>query len=105
MEPFGAEIFRYSPTTFEPLTYGPVGPDYVIGRGDELVLTLWGGDQLILSLPVNREGQVTLPEAGQVDVNGLTLEAARARLRAALATVYSGLRPAGQRSSTFMSVS
>jgi protein involved in polysaccharide export with SLBB domain len=105
MEPFGAEIFRYSPTTFEPLTYGPVGPDYVIGRGDELVLTLWGGDQLILSLPVNREGQVTLPEAGQVDVNGLTLEGARVRLRAALATVYSGLRPAGQRSSTFLSVS
>jgi protein involved in polysaccharide export with SLBB domain len=105
MEPFGAEIFRYSPTTFEPLTYGPVGPDYVIGRGDELVLTLWGGDQLALSLPVNREGQVTLPEAGQVDVNGLTLEGARVRLRAALANVYSGLRPAGQRSSTFMNVS
>ena len=105
MEPFGAEIFRYTPTTFEPLTYGPVGPDYVIGRGDELVLTLWGGDQLSLSLPVNREGQVTLPEAGQVDVSGLTLEGARVRLRAALAGVYSGLRPAGQRSSTFMSVS
>jgi polysaccharide export outer membrane protein len=105
LEPFGAEIFRYSPTTFEPLTYGPVGPEYLIGRGDELVLTLWGDDQLALSLPVNREGRVTLPEAGQVEVNALTLEAARVRLRAALASVYSGLRPPGQRSSTFMSVS
>lgn len=104
-EPFGSEIFRYSPTTFEPLTYGPVGPDYIIGRGDELVLTLWGDDQLALGLTVNREGQVTLPEVGQVDVNGLTLEGVRVRMRAALARVYSGLRPAGQRSTTFMNVS
>lgn len=105
LEPFGYEIFSYSPTTFEPLTYGPVGPDYQLGPGDELVITVWGDDQLTLTQELNREGTVTLPEAGQVQLAGLTLEEARARLHAALSRVYSGLRPAGQRSTTFLQVS
>lgn len=105
LEPFGSEIFGYSPSTFEPLAYGPVDPEYPVGPGDELVLTVWGDDQLALSLTVNREGGVVLPEAGQVIVNGLTLEAVRARLRGALGRVYSGLNPAERRPTTFMDVS
>ena len=104
-EPFGFEIFRWSPTTFEPLSYGPVDAEYPLGPGDELVLTLWGDNQLSLTLPVNREGVLTLPDVGQVSVQGLTLEEARARIRGTLAHAYSGLRPAGQHSTTSMSLS
>ncbi len=104
-EPFGFEIFRYSPTTFEPLNYGPVDADYPLGPGDELVLTLWGDDQMTLSLTVTREGFVTLPEVGQVSVNGMTLEATRERIRGALSRVYSGLRGSGGHATTFISLS
>src|SRR5207244_12649952 len=83
LEPFGYEIFSYSPTTFEPLTYGPVGPDYPLGTGDELVITVWGDDQLTVTQELNREGAITLPDVGQVQLAGLTLEDARARLRPA----------------------
>lgn len=95
-EPFGFEIFRWAPATFEPLAYGPVDPDYVLGPGDELALTLWGDDQLALTQTISREGQVTLPDVGQVAVAGLTLEAATARVRQSLARVYSGLRADGR---------
>ena len=104
-EPFGFEIFRYSPTTFEPLSYGPVDADYPLGPGDELVLTLWGDDQMTVTLAVSREGFVTLPEVGQVSVSGATLEEARARVRGALSRVYSGLRFGTGRSTTFLSLS
>ncbi|HTR96580.1 MAG TPA: polysaccharide biosynthesis/export family protein, partial [Candidatus Acidoferrales bacterium] len=104
-EPFGFEMFHWSPSTFEPLAYGPVDPDYPLGPGDEIALTLWGDDQLSLTLAVDREGLLALPDVGQVSVQGLTLEEARVRLRAALARVYSGLKPAGRRSTTFVSVS
>lgn len=104
-EPFGFEIFRYSPTTFEPLNYGPVDAAYPLGPGDELVLTLWGDDQMALTLAVTREGFVTLPEVGQVSVAGLNLEEARARVRAALARVYSGLRSTDGHATTFLSLS
>ncbi len=104
-EPFGFDIFHWAPSTFEPLAYGPVDPDYPLGPGDELALTLWGDDQLALTLPVSREGVITLPDVGQVSVQGMTLEEARGRVRAALARVYSGLRPADQHPSTFVSLS
>ena len=104
-EPFGAEIFRYSPTTFEPLAFGPAGPDYVIGPGDELVLAVWGDDQISLALPVSREGLITLPEAGQVQVGGLTLDGVRARLQTVLSRIYSGMRTRDRRATTFMNVS
>lgn len=54
---------------------------------------------------MNREGLVTLPDVGQLSVAGLTLEEARARIRNALARVYSGLRPTGQHSTTYISLS
>ncbi len=104
-EPFGFEIFRWAPSTFEPMAYGPVDPDYPLGPGDELALTLWGDDQMALTLQVSREGVVTLPEVGQLSVNGLTLEAATARVRAALSRVYSGLRAPGGRATTFVTLS
>lgn len=104
-EPLGFEIFRWAPTTFEPLAHGPVGDDYPLGPGDELTLTLWGDAQLALTLTVSREGSVTLPDVGQVAVSGLPLGAARERVRSALARVYSGLRGTGGRSSTSLSLS
>ena len=95
-EPFGYEIFGYAPTTFEPLGYGPVDPDYVVGPGDELMLTLWGDDQLNAHRRRQREGAVTLPEVGQVPVAGLTLAGVRTRVGAALARHYSGLTADGR---------
>ena len=94
-QPFGYDVFRYSPTTFEPLAYGPVDQDYPIGPGDELVLTMWGDAQLALTATVNREGAVVLPDVGTVPVNGLTLEGARSRIRAVLSRIYAGLRSTG----------
>ena len=105
IHPFGSEIFGGPASTFEPLTYGPVDPAYPVGPGDELLLTLWGDNQLSLSLTVNREGYVLLPDAGQVMVNGLALDAVRARLHAALARFYSGLKAQEERSTTFLDVS
>lgn len=104
-EPLGFEIFRWAPTTFEPLAHGPVGDDYPLGPGDELTLTLWGDAQLALTLTVTREGSVTLPDVGEVAVSGLPLGAARERIRAALARVYSGLRGTSGRSTTSLSLS
>lgn len=104
-QPFGYDVFRYSPTTFEPLAYGPVDPDYPIGPGDELVITLWGDAQLALTTVVNREGAVSLPDVGTIPVSGLTLDGARSRIRAVLARIYAGLRPAGRGSTVSLDIS
>lgn len=51
----------------------PLGPDYVLGPGDELAISLWGGVSENFTRAITREGAITLPEAGQIQVAGLTL--------------------------------
>jgi len=51
----------------------PLGPDYVLGPGDELAISIWGGVSQTLIKTIDRGGAITLPEAGQIQVAGLTL--------------------------------
>ncbi|HZE19699.1 MAG TPA: SLBB domain-containing protein, partial [Candidatus Angelobacter sp.] len=100
--PFGYEIFHYAPTTFEPLATGPVDPDYPIGPGDEVVVSVWGDNQYTHASVVSREATISVPDIGQVVLNGLTLEQAKRLISDRLSTVYSGIR--ARRPSTFVDV-
>src|SRR6202040_2381886 len=51
----------------------PVRPDYVVGPGDGLAIDLWGGVSQRITRTVDREGRVSLPEAGPLLVSGKTL--------------------------------
>lgn len=74
LERFGEEIFRNGTGNFDELPMDlPVGPDYVLGPGDGLSIELWGGVSQHLQRVVDREGRVSLPEAGAVNVTGRSL--------------------------------
>ena len=62
----------------------PIGPDYVLGPGDSLTISLWGGVSQSFTRVVDREGKLILPEAGSVVVAGLTLERAQALVQGLL---------------------
>jgi protein involved in polysaccharide export with SLBB domain len=66
----------------------PVGPDYVLGTGDSISISLWGGLAQQFTRVVDREGQVTLPEAGPLVVAGFTLEQAEKAIQEALAPQF-----------------
>jgi protein involved in polysaccharide export with SLBB domain len=100
--PFGYEIFRYAPSTFEPLATGPVDPDYPIGPGDEIVVSVWGDNQYTYNSVVTREATISVPDIGQVVVNGLTLAQAKRLITDRFSTVYSGIR--ARRPTTFVDV-
>ncbi|MCU1219221.1 MAG: polysaccharide export protein, partial [Candidatus Angelobacter sp.] len=74
LERFGAALFRNSAAAPDkaPLSV-PVGPDYVLGPGDELVIDYWGTSSQHIQRLVDREGRVSIPEAGSVVVAGRTL--------------------------------
>jgi protein involved in polysaccharide export with SLBB domain len=46
------------------------GPDYILGTGDQLDVDLWGSVNRHLSVKVDRDGKITLPEIGSVPVAG-----------------------------------
>jgi polysaccharide biosynthesis/export protein len=92
LQVFGRNVFRGPGSQFEPLAFGPVDPDYRVGPGDELFLVLTGDVELAYTLNVSREGYVTIPDVGQVPVNGLSLAMLEDRLYDRLGRVYSGVR-------------
>ncbi len=74
LERFGAALFRNSAAVADKSTLSvPVGPDYVLGPGDELVIDYWGASSQHLQRSVDREGRIAIPEAGSTVVAGRTL--------------------------------
>jgi protein involved in polysaccharide export with SLBB domain len=66
----------------------PIGPDYILGAGDGLIINLWGGVSQSFARTVDREGKIALPEAGTVVVAGLALERAQDLIQGVLAQQY-----------------
>ena len=71
---FGLNVFQRGAAKTDLLPMDlPVGPDYVVGPGDGLAIDLWGGVSQRITRTVDREGRVSLPEAGPLLVSGKTL--------------------------------
>ncbi len=66
----------------------PLGPDYVVGPGDTLTIDMWGSVTVGVTRMVDRSGRILLPEAGSVQVAGLTLERAQSLILSALKQQY-----------------
>ncbi|HWR36312.1 MAG TPA: SLBB domain-containing protein [Clostridia bacterium] len=77
LERFGANMFRKGMAPDPKQMDLPAGPDYVLGPGDGLTVELWGSLTRKLSLTVDREGRIALPEVGTVQIGGKTLDQAR----------------------------
>lgn len=85
---FGYNFFRPSAAGFAPLSDIPVGPDYVIGPGDRIILNLWGGVEGTHELEVNRSGEIVLPRVGNVKVWGITFDRLPHLLKANLSKIF-----------------
>jgi protein involved in polysaccharide export with SLBB domain len=95
LERFGAALFRNSTAGNNavdkaPLSV-PVGSDYVLGPGDELVVDYWGTTSQHLQRSVDREGRVSIPEAGTVVVAGRTLGEAKQTIQRMLSSQLRGV--------------
>ncbi|MFZ6016339.1 MAG: SLBB domain-containing protein [Nitrospirota bacterium] len=68
---FGYDLFTQPPTTFAPVDAASIGPDYVIGPGDEIKITLWGMIEGNYLLVVDRDGNIVIPKVGVLTVVGM----------------------------------
>jgi len=81
---FGLDLFKDSPSTFAPIDLAPAPLDYVLGPGDELKIQLFGSINSNRIIPVNREGNIFLPEVGSIEVSGLIFREAKNRINSTL---------------------
>ncbi len=105
IQPFGYSLFHYPPSTFVPSLSVATPSSYVLGAGDDVMITVWGETQLNYQLQVNREGNVHVPEVGPVLAQGLTVQQFRERLLRRMSAVYSGLAGGSGRARAFLDVS
>jgi protein involved in polysaccharide export with SLBB domain len=88
-ERFGLEVFRNTANDPEAIPMDlPVGPEYVLGPGDSLEIDLWGGVSQRMFRVVDREGRVSLPEAGPLLVSGRSLGEVQLAVQQVLRTEY-----------------
>ncbi|HKM82668.1 MAG TPA: SLBB domain-containing protein [Terriglobia bacterium] len=86
---FGTQIFQDGLRDLRSIPMDlPVGPDYVVGPGDSLSIDLWGGVSTKLVRVVDRQGRVTLPEAGPLLVSGRSLGEVQQAVQTAIGTQY-----------------
>ena len=89
VERFGSDIFQFGSGNAETVPMDlPVGPDYVLGIGDSLTLNMWGAHTDHINFIIDRQGQVVLPDAGPITINGLTLGQAQIAIQKALSTQF-----------------
>lgn len=77
LERFGLKIFDSQISTFAPVNTMPVPDSYILGADDELLVQYFGKQNGQEILVVSRDGSITLPETGLLQVGGLTFNQAK----------------------------
>ena len=77
LKQFGYDFFAAPGGGFNPEQLAPVGPGYVIGPDDTLVISLWGGIDANYEVKVDRSGDILLPKVGVIHLWGQTFAQAK----------------------------
>ena len=86
---FGRDIFNNKDLTFEPNMNIATPQNYRLGPGDAVIIDIYGASQKTVQGTVSPDGEVTIEGFGPVQVSGLTVAQANARLRSTLGSRYS----------------
>ena len=86
---FGHDIFNNENLSFEPNMNIATPRDYRLGPGDAVIVDIYGASQATINATVSPEGEITIEGFGPVQVAGLTVDQANARLRSQLGARYS----------------
>jgi len=84
---FGHDLFVPSPGAAQLLENIPVGPGYIVGPGDEIVVKMWGRVEGTQRMVVDRDGKIFFPKFGSLYVAGKTFEEMRAFLKSKVSTI------------------
>jgi protein involved in polysaccharide export with SLBB domain len=81
----------------------PTPANYLLGPGDELVISLWGETQLRETYTISRDGKIYDDKVGLLNLTGKSISDTREYLKDQYGRIYATLK--GKKSTTFMDVS
>ena len=99
---FGYDFFSRRDTSlfWESL---PAPSDYLLGPGDEIIISIWGQTQLRQAYTISRDGKIYDEKVGLLDITGKSMNEAQNYLSKQFARVYSTLK--GSQPSSYIDIS
>ncbi len=85
---FGYNYFRKDISFFDNI---PTPSNYILGPGDQVVLTMWGETNFRTSLTIDKDGTIYFENLGFINISNLTVESAQKKLKKELSKIYSTL--------------
>jgi protein involved in polysaccharide export with SLBB domain len=92
LKPFGYDLFDNSLLSATSALNSPVPADYVMGPGDVLQVQLFGTQNQIFKLTVARDGRVSFPQLGPIEVAGQRYSEVKNDIEARVARQMIGVR-------------
>lgn len=89
---FGRDIFSNKNLSFNPVMNIATPQSYVLGAGDQVTVNIYGASQKSIDCTVSPDGDIVIEGYGPVHVGGLSVSAAKARLRSTLGSRYQSSR-------------
>ena len=86
---YGHDIFNNEALSFEPNMNIATPADYRLGPGDAVAIEIYGASQQSIDATITPDGYVTIEGYGPVQLSGLTVAQANARLRSQIGALYS----------------
>ena len=89
---FGHDIFNKKDLTFESSMNLATPQNYRLGPGDEVNIDIWGASQESITETISPDGYVTVADIGLIQLGGLSVSQAKAKLKSVLGPRYQGSR-------------
>jgi protein involved in polysaccharide export with SLBB domain len=99
---YGFEFFSNPGNSFEPNLRIATPKNYILGPDDELSISLTGLNEANIDAKISPEGNIQIPYAGIVNLNGLSIEQATQKIKNKMKNVYPAL--ASGKTSLFISL-
>lgn len=85
---FGRDIFSQANPSFQPNVNMAVPSTYILGPGDQLIIDIYGASQQTMVHTISPEGTITVAGYGPVHLGGLSVAAAKKKLRSTVGSRY-----------------
>ncbi len=90
---FGSELFNNPTLNFQPAISVATPLNYIIGPGDQLNISVYGVQEADIPVTVSPEGNIIIPNVGQLQVSGSTIENTTQKITSLMGrTAYTTLR-------------
>lgn len=88
---FGRDVFRNKSLNFAPSENLATPKNYRLGPGDEVIIDIFGANQVTLRNTISPEGSINVDILGPLYLSGMTIDEANKYLKRKLSGIYGGL--------------